>query len=91
MAGPGLQSGRVRFDPTVQFDRPKTARHYRKSPKTTTETFREFESPNIPDTALVEAAHLFSNHYGIWNTPIDRKGGKQGTIFPTALRTRPSW
>ncbi|KAH6631281.1 hypothetical protein F5144DRAFT_547417 [Chaetomium tenue] len=45
----------------------------------TTEIFRDFHSPDIPDTVLVQAAELFSNHYGIWNTPAGRPGGKPGT------------
>ncbi|KAK3304966.1 uncharacterized protein B0T15DRAFT_399072 [Chaetomium strumarium] len=44
----------------------------------TTEIFREFHSPDIPDTVLIEAAHLFSHHYGTWNTPSGRQGGKKG-------------
>jgi hypothetical protein len=46
----------------------------------TTETFREFQSPDVPDAVLVQAAQLFSDHYGIWDTPAGRPGGKHGTV-----------
>lgn len=51
----------------------------------TTEIFREFHSPDIPEAVLVQAAELFSDHYGIWNTPAGRPGGKPGTVFFTIL------
>lgn len=56
-----------------------------------TEIFKEFHSPNIPETVLIDAAHLFSHHYGTWDTPTGRQGGKKGTISLTVLQTRSSW
>ncbi|KAL2024559.1 hypothetical protein VTK56DRAFT_7602 [Thermocarpiscus australiensis] len=44
-----------------------------------TEIFNEFESPDITDAMLDEAAQLFSEHYGIWNTPPGCQGGKPGS------------
>jgi len=34
-----------------------------------TETFREFQAKDVTDPMLVDAAKLFSEHYGIWGTP----------------------
>ena len=52
----------------------------------TTETFREFHPPDIPDAVLIQAAQLFSEHYGIWDTSSGRAGGKHGIVDFTILR-----
>ena len=44
----------------------------------TTEVFKELHAPDIPDTVLAAAASLYSGHYGVWNTPDGRPGGKSG-------------
>jgi hypothetical protein len=87
MASPEPQSGRVSFHPTVVFDRPQTAWHRPKSSRMTTDTFRVFQSPDIPESVLVQAAQLFSDHYGICDTPAGRSGGKQGTVSFNILWT----
>ena len=48
-------------------------------PTTSIVTFREFHSPDIPDAVLAAAAQLFSDHYGAWDAPGGRPGGKKGT------------
>lgn len=69
----------VRFDAAVEFDRPKTARRrLSTAPTMTTDVFKEFQAPDMPDTVLAGAAGLFSGHYGVWNTPDGRPGGKPG-------------
>ena len=83
MASPNKQSARVTFHPTVQFE-PKPKRPRKHRPKMTTETFSEFQSEDITDAMLAEAAQLFSEHYGIWGTPPPgRQGGKSGITPPS--------
>ncbi|KAK4136080.1 hypothetical protein BT67DRAFT_440229 [Trichocladium antarcticum] len=80
MASPSKQSARVTFHPgTVQFE-PKPKRSRKQYAKMTTEIFSEFQSEDITDAMLAEAAQLFSEHYGVWATPPPgRRGGKPGT------------
>ncbi|KAK3346349.1 hypothetical protein B0T25DRAFT_592588 [Lasiosphaeria hispida] len=49
----------------------------------------EFESEDITDEMLTKAAQLFSDHYGIWDTPDGRQGPKRGNrVKITASRLR---
>jgi len=57
----------VAFHPSVQFVR-KTAGRRRPTmaPEIRTEIFKEFESKDVTDDMLAEAARLFSEYYSIW-------------------------
>ncbi|KAK0655495.1 hypothetical protein B0T16DRAFT_315221 [Cercophora newfieldiana] len=82
MASPPTQSGRVAFHPSVQFKGETTRRHHPTiAPESTTKIFREFESKDVTDDMLDDAARLFSEHYGIWDTPDGCRGGKRGIIL----------
>jgi hypothetical protein len=47
----------------------------------TTEIFKEFALKDVTDEMLAEVARLFSEHYGTWDTPDGRQGGKRGILF----------
>ncbi|KAM7190662.1 acyl-CoA N-acyltransferase [Rhypophila sp. PSN 637] len=80
MASPNTKPGRVTFHHDVQFERQTTPKDYSKEYRImTTDIFEEFAAEAITDAMLVEAAALFSTHYGIWSTPPPgRRGGKPG-------------
>jgi len=82
MASSPTQSGRVTFHPSVQFER-ETSRRRRPTmaAEITAEIFKEFESKDVTDEMLAEAARLFSEHYGTWDTPDGRPGGKRGMLL----------
>ncbi len=82
MASSPTRSGKVTFHHSVQFER-KTTRRRRPTiaAEITTEIFQEFESKDVTDEMLAEAARLFSEHYGIWDTPDGRPGGKRGMLL----------
>jgi hypothetical protein len=70
----------VTFDPAVQFER-TGGNHRRKRAMTaeiTTEIFREFEAKDVTDAVLTEAALLFSENYGVWDTPNGHPGPTRG-------------
>lgn len=77
-----MGSKRVTFDATVQFERtngnhrPKRAM----AAEITTEIFREFEAKDVTDAVLTEAALLFSENYGVWDTPDGHPGPPRGIL-----------
>jgi hypothetical protein len=75
--------GKVTFDSTVRFETKSSGKsRYRPAmaAEITTEVFQEFESKDITDAMLAEAAQLFSEHYGTWDTPDGGRGGKRGNF-----------
>src|SRR6266566_1413083 len=70
---------RVTFHPDVQFERnEKPRRHPKLCSEMTTETFRKFQAEDVTDPMLVDAAQLFSEHYGIWGTTPPGHQGSHG-------------
>lgn len=49
-------------------------------PEITTEIFREFEAKDVTDAVLTEAALLFSENYGVWDTPDGHPGPPRGIL-----------
>ncbi|KAK0726473.1 hypothetical protein B0T21DRAFT_371651 [Apiosordaria backusii] len=90
MASFPSRPSKVTFDPAVQFEKQTTRKHGpTMAAEITTEIFQEFESKDITDAMLTEAALLFSENYGIWGTPDGRQGPKRGTrVKMSALRLR---
>lgn len=72
---------KVTFDATnVQFER-AAGKHRPMRAMTaeiTTEIFREFETKDVTDAMLTEAAPLFSENYGVWDTPDGSPGPPKG-------------
>lgn len=74
-------SKRVSFAPSFSespANRRQLPRHLKNPKMTTIEVFREFQSGDITDAELAGAAQLFGDHYGVWDTPPGRQGGKPG-------------
>lgn len=72
MGSPPTQPKKVTFGPGVQFERTSAIHRPKRAIMTaeiTTEIFREFEAKDATDEILTEAALLFSENYGVWDTP----------------------
>ncbi|KAK0740479.1 hypothetical protein B0T18DRAFT_209921 [Schizothecium vesticola] len=72
---------KVTFDPAVQFERTSGNQRPKRAmtAEITTEIFREFEAKDVTDTVLTEAALLFSENHGVWDTPNGHPGPARGT------------
>lgn len=85
MGSPPTQPKKVTFGPGVQFERTSAIHRPKRAMMTaeiTTEIFREFEAKDVTDEILTEAALLFSENYGVWDTPDGQPGPKRGILTP---------
>jgi hypothetical protein len=47
-----------------------------------TEALTEYQSEDMTDAMIANAARFFSEHYGVWGFhPPDRQGGNPGTTL----------
>lgn len=88
MASSHTQTGRVPYHLSVEFQN-KTIRRPRPimAAKTTTEVYQEFESKDLTDEMLAEAAQLFSEH--LWHVGHTRQPSGRQTRYTYPLGPLP--